>query len=283
MDNDDALVGKLFSRRDALLLAGQAGLGFAVGGPLSQLASFSGQQTRPKLNIVASPSLEEGPFFVEQKLNRSDLTAGTTRPSVVAATPLVLEFVLLKLSGDSAKPLENAQVDLWCCDAIGVYSDVDHPMNHEKTAGQPWLRGYQLSNKDGVVKFKTIIPGWYPGRAPHIHLKVRSFSEAHKVTADFTSQIFFPEATARTAYKASAYKERGEPNTPNSRDGIFSQREPDGTRLGSLMTVDIKKALGKETYQGRVTIGLSDKNFGLQPAGRRRGRMGEVPLDWSTF
>ncbi len=280
MEQDDAIIGTLYSRRDALLLAGQAGLGLAVGGPMSKMLGGFGQQTKPRINIVASPQLEEGPFFVEEKLNRFDLTQGSTRPSVLRAVPLEIEITLLKLSKDSAAPLANAQIDLWCCDAIGVYSDVNHPMNHENTAGNPFLRGYQITNAEGHVKLKTIIPGWYPGRAPHIHLKVRTFSEAHKLTADFTSQFFFSDSIVKSIYSAGPYKDRPTPDTPNPRDHVFNQRESDGTRAGSLMTLDAKKILGQDAFRANFTIGLTDQNFTAQ----RRGRGGdEMLVEWENF
>src|SRR5262245_36902956 len=84
--------------------------------------------------------------------------------------------------------LPNAQLDIWHCDSVGAYSGVeDHRRN---TVGKMFLRGYQRSAADGVVQFTTIYPGWYAGRAVHIHFKIRVLTAA-RLTDEFTSQLYF--------------------------------------------------------------------------------------------
>ncbi len=266
MEHDDAPVGELYSRRDAMVVASRAGLALVASSGLAQLVSAIGAtQKQTRLSIVASPQLEEGPFFVDGKFNRSDLIKGSKRDAVRLATPLELQFVVQKLSGDSAKPLKNAQLDIWSCDASGEYAN---------QADEDFMRAYQITDGEGVVNFTTIIPGWYPGRTPHIHLKVRSFSESHNVTAEFTSQVFFPEDLTKVVYAQDAYKSRPGPDTPHARDGIFNQKQADGSRAGVQMTLDMKRVLGQPRYRAKFVIGLSDSNFGKRSGGT---------LDWNCF
>ncbi|MBI1334465.1 MAG: twin-arginine translocation pathway signal protein [Armatimonadetes bacterium] len=266
MQNDDAPVGTIYTRREALTIAAKAGLGLTAG----SLFSFAGasapfQQTQPKVNLIASPELTEGPFFVDEKLDRANLLSGTSRPSVVKATPLELELLIYKLVNDKHEPLPLAQIDVWHCDAKGVYSDENHPMNHENTARQTWLRGYQLTDTHGTAKFRTIIPGWYEGRTPHIHFKIRTFSKKMQATAEFTSQFFFDEALLKKVYAKDPYRDKGMPDTHNSTDNIYADRQIDGSLAGSHMLLDLQPSKSGG-YATKFTVVLTDKNF---HAGRR--------------
>ena len=105
-------------------------------------------------------------------------------------------------------------VDIWHTDAQGVYSDVrDRQFD---TTGQNFLRGHQITGKNGVAKFTTIYPGWYPGRAVHIHFKIRT--DKH----EFTSQLFFDENLTDKVFSQEQYAKTGS-RTRNERDGIFRQ------------------------------------------------------------
>lgn len=256
MDHDDAPIGTIYSRRDALALAAKAGLGLTAGGLFTFAAA---QETKPKVNLVASPALTEGPFFVDEKLNRSNLLSGTTREAVIKGIPLEIELAILKLAGDKSTPFAGCQIDIWHCDAKGVYSDENHPMNHEDTKDQTWLRGYQVTDAKGIAKFQTIIPGWYPGRTAHIHFKVRTFSEKHQVTADFTSQLFFHEADLKKIYSKAPYSGQDVPAELNKQDGIYSERQVDGSVAGQHLTLDLSAA--KQGHKAKFTIVLTDKNF----------------------
>src|SRR5258706_14922 len=90
-------------------------------------------------------------------------------------------------AGATTAPAEGATVEIWHCDAAGQYSDVSDPGFNTK--GQNWLRGAQVTDANGKATFTTIYPGWYRGRAVHIHFKVHP--DATKV---FTSQLFFDDA-----------------------------------------------------------------------------------------
>ena len=267
LHNDDAPVGTIYSRREALALAAKAGIGLTAGG----IFTFaSAQDTKPKVNLIASPALTEGPFFVDEKLNRSNLLLGTTREAVLKGVPLTLELSILKLTGEKYAPFTNCQIDIWHCDAKGVYSDENNPMNHEDTAKQQWLRGYQMTDAKGIAKFQTIVPGWYPGRTAHIHFKVRTFSEKHQVTADFTSQLFFHETDLKRIFGKAPYSTQDVPAGLNMRDGIYAERQVDGTVAGSHLTLDLAKTTTGHTTKFAVV--LTDKNFG-----------GPGPGGWDQF
>jgi protocatechuate 3,4-dioxygenase beta subunit len=114
-------------------------------------------------------------------------------------------------------PLVGALVDMWHCDALGVYSDV----SAQSSRGQRFLRGYQVSDANGEVQFTTIYPGWYQGRAVHIHFKVRT-NPASSSGLEFTSQLFFDESLTDLVHAQSPYASKGRRDTLNARDGIYS-------------------------------------------------------------
>lgn len=224
-------------------------------------------RAQQEVRLVASPALTEGPFFVDEMLNRSDLIGDTTRPSVKNGVPLLLAVRLYKLADGKFAPLKGAMVDVWHCDAQGVYSDEDHPMNHENTAGQKWLRGHQVSDATGLVQFKTIVPGWYPGRTGHIHFKVRQTLDG--TTKEFTSQLFFDDAVMEGIYANSPYMLRGARDARNATDGIFRERQADGSVAGDQLLLDLKKAA--KGYRAGFAVALTDDNL---RTGRRRGFRG---------
>jgi protocatechuate 3,4-dioxygenase beta subunit len=108
---------------------------------------------------VLTPELTVGPYFVDEKLNRSDLTTNTTDTNVLNATPLTLTMTIMEYASSGCSALVGAQVDVWHADAAGIYSDE----SVENTTGQTFLRGYQITDSNGAVTFKTVVPGWYSG------------------------------------------------------------------------------------------------------------------------
>ena len=100
------------------------------------------------------PELTEGPYFVDEQLDRSDIREDPTDGAVVEGVPLELALRVSQINSTGCAPLAGAQVDVWHCDALGVYSDVSDPGFN--TAGQQFLRGYQITDQDGVVRFDDL-------------------------------------------------------------------------------------------------------------------------------
>jgi protocatechuate 3,4-dioxygenase beta subunit len=167
---------------------------------------------------IVSPELTEGPYFVDEQLDRSDIREDPSDGSVVEGVPLELVLRVSQINSAGCTPLADAQVDVWHCDALGVYSGVSDPGFN--TAGRQFLRGYQLTDADGVARFITIYPGWYQGRAVHIHFKVRSSAGADQ-SYEFTSQFFFDDELSDSVFTQEPYASKGERTTFNSNDGIF--------------------------------------------------------------
>jgi protocatechuate 3,4-dioxygenase beta subunit len=160
---------------------------------------------------VVKPELTEGPFFVDEKLQRSDIRSDPASGAPKAGVPLALAFRVGTLRGGSCAALAGATVDVWHCDAGGVYSDEAT----NGTTGQKFLRGYQVTNADGAASFATIFPGWYQGRAVHIHFKIRTKG------SEFTSQLFFDDAVAVEIHSQPPYAARGPSPMKNASDSIY--------------------------------------------------------------
>ncbi len=183
---------------------------------LALLGSFVAlPAARARGACAATPAQTEGPYFVDTRLERSDIRVdpadGSRRPGV----PLALA---LRIVDGGCIPLAGALVDLWHCDADGAYSDVTDP--HFSTRGRRFLRGYQTTGADGVARFTTIYPGWYPGRAVHIHFKVRA-TDASGRPLEFTSQLYFDDALSDRVYARAPYARRGPGRLRNEDDGIY--------------------------------------------------------------
>lgn len=214
--------------------------------------------------------MTEGPFFVDEKLNRSDLTADTQRPAVIQAAPLALTIAVYKLEADTYTPMPDVQVDVWHCDALGFYSDEDHPMNHEDTSGQTWLRGFQRSDADGLVHFQTIVPGWYRGRTPHIHFKVRLTPAEGEAQKEFTSQLFFNHDELAPIYGQGVYAPHGQPDQTNATDNVYGGRLADGSPVGDQMLLELVKQDHTPGYMTQLPILLTDEGLS-RPRGQRPG------------
>jgi len=177
-------------------------------------------------DCILMPELTEGPYYLDLDLVRRDITEG--RPGVP------FDLAVSVVDADSCEPIEGAAVDVWHCDAEGVYSGVQGDSG-------TFLRGVQMTGADGVASFRTIFPGWYTGRAVHVHLKV-----ALGTTDVHTGQLFFDEATLAATYESEPYASRGGPDTSNKADGIYGQS-------GGTTVVAVTPG---ETYRGSVTLGV---------------------------
>lgn len=228
--DDDRTIGTIHSRRTALMGAATAGLSLFG-------ARAASRRAAPRVDLVATPELTEGPFFVDTRLNRADLVGETDRRWVTEGLPLRLRLTVYELDGEVGTPLPDAMVDVWHADAAGVYSgEPSSQIQREDTRGQSWLRGFQMSDRDGRAEFRTIYPGWYIGRTIHIHFKVRILDEQQRATYDFTSQLFFAEEQNDAVLARPPYDARGQRRVRNERDGIYMARQADGTVAGRHLT-----------------------------------------------
>ena len=193
---------------------------------------------------VLTASLTEGPYFVDEMLNRSDIRTDPVTGAVSTGIPLSLNFNVSRVAGSACTPLTGAYLDVWHCDGAGVYSDVSG-------SSRKFLRGYQITDGNGVAAFTTIYPGWYSGRAVHIHFKLRLFAGSTK-TYEFTSQFFFDDTLTDSVYTQSPYNTRGSRNTRNSNDGIYN----------SLSTTDkvgltLQTSKTSDGYAGIINLGVN--------------------------
>lgn len=218
MDRDDVQVGQLLTRREALALIGVSGAAILTGCTAAQGGDPKSAVHLP--GCVVRPEQMEGPYFVDEKLNRSDIRSDPANGAVKAGVPLLLAINVSRIAGGACSPIAGAQVDLWHCDGLGVYSDVTDPQF--STVGQKFLRGYQVTDAAGTAQFTTIYPGWYPGRAVHIHFKIRTDPGAARGQA-FTSQLYFDEAVTDAVHARAPYASKGPRTTKNSDDSIFSR------------------------------------------------------------
>ena len=193
---------------------------------------------------VLTAALTEGPYFVDEKLNRSDIRTDPTTGVVSAGIPLSLTFNVSRVANSACTPLTGAYLDVWHCDAAGVYSDVSG-------STRQFLRGYQITDVNGVAAFSTIYPGWYSGRAVHIHFKLRLFAGA-TTTYEFTSQFFFDDTLTDSVYTQSPYSSRPGRDTRNANDGIYN----------SLSTTDkagltLQTSKTSDGYAGVINLGVN--------------------------
>jgi protocatechuate 3,4-dioxygenase beta subunit len=236
------------SRRETFRLAGAAGAMALVGRNLA--GEPCAAQDVSALSCVVTPALTEGPYFVDEKLYRSDIRYEPT--DAKEGVLLLLKMTVQHVQGDSCTPLPGATVDIWHCDALGSYSD-EAALS---TGGKKFLRGYQVTDENGAVQFATIYPGWYQGRAVHIHFKVRVYAGTTK-SYEFTSQFFFDDTVTDTVYTQAPYNTRGSRDTRNSTDGIYQQAVSDGTgrKSGDLLLLPVTQA--DQGYVGTLNIGVT--------------------------
>ena len=223
MDLDDLPTGRVLTRREALALLGSTGSLLLLGGSTrdSRLATRDWRLvTGDRDPCVVRPAMTEGPYYVDEKLDRSDIRSDPADGTVKEGALLALAFNVSSIVKGTCAPLQDAIVDVWHCDADGVYSDAVDPSFN--TVGKKFLRGYQVTDKNGVAKFTTIYPGWYPSRAVHIHFKIRSPVSA-KSAYEFTSQLYFDEGLTDRVYAKAPYADRGKRSVSNITDRIYNR------------------------------------------------------------
>ena len=223
-------------RREAMLAIGAVGAALAFGcggetptGPSTTITTSTTGTTSAACAVT--PSETVGPYPSRIDLFRSDIREGRS------GTNLNLTITVVDSSNDCS-PVTNANVEIWQCDAAGNYSQ------YGTQTAETYLRGIQTTNANGEVTFRTVYPGWYQGRATHIHVEVVRNGMSVKVT-----QIAFPEDVNAAVYSTGVYASRGSNPTSNTRDGIFSDS------LASEMASVTGDPSGGYSASFRVVIG----------------------------
>jgi len=222
-----------FDRRKVLRLIGAGAIGALVtscGGSAS--SSSSSGSTTGSSSCAVTLEGEEGPYFVDDSasgFNRSNILSNLDESNTQSGIPLTLTLIVQD-NKNSCAVMSSVQIDIWHCNADGVYSDE----GVESTVGETWLRGYQVTDSTGTVKFITIFPGWYQGRATHIHLRVRSSYDNSSTGETNTTQLCFPQDTINTVNTSIApYSSHGTNSTTNANDHVYTP-ETAGTTLLTL-------------------------------------------------
>jgi protocatechuate 3,4-dioxygenase beta subunit len=216
------------NRRQAL-----AGMGSISLGALIAACSDDDEATPARTSESASEfdggarctqtaELTEGPFYFDVDRIRSDIREDREG--------MELRLGVRVRSAPDCKPVQNAVVDIWHCDAEGSYSE----------PGETYLRGAQVTNADGVVEFVTVYPGWYPGRTVHIHAKVH----LDKRTV-LTTQLYFDDTVSAHVFVEDPYAGESNRDAYNDSDGLY--------RKDLELTLSRKR----DAYRGLITLDVA--------------------------
>jgi protocatechuate 3,4-dioxygenase beta subunit len=239
------------ARRRLLTLAGAAPLVLTAASACAEPVAGPTPEKVCKL----TPQATQGPYWFDPRLDRADVAEGKPGVPVTVAVTVV---------DGGCRPIPSARVDLWHCDAAGLYSGYEGQGDDHRTGtkGQTFLRGAQLTDAAGRVAFRSIWPGWYEGRTPHMHLKV--FLDARTV---LTCQLFVPDALSEWLYdNVPAYRRPRRRDTFNRQDGVALQG-------GEAMVAAVKEL--KDGYDLALTLGVDPaadwKDQGFGPNGPMSG------------
>ncbi len=171
-------------------------------------------------DCVLQPAQTEGPFWFDVEQVRSDISEDRQ------GWPL--DVRLRVVDAATCQPIADAVVDLWHCDANGWYSGYpgQGDANDVDTTGQTFLRGLQVTDKEGRVQFTSVYPGWYPGRAVHMHVKVHLDNNTL-----ITTQTYFPDAVSDAVHAKAPYATRGPRDTRNPDDGWADEAKSEGLMM----------------------------------------------------
>jgi protocatechuate 3,4-dioxygenase beta subunit len=220
------------SRRESLLkLGGLLAGASAVGGwkVAEEAGAGPAAVASGAVSCVLLPEATEGPFYLDDHKIRRDIRAG--KPGL----PLTLRLTVLDVS--TCRPIKGAAVDIWHCDAGGVYSGTT-----AQTEDARFLRGIQRTGAKGLAVFRTVYPGWYPGRTVHVHVSV--FLGGNVV---HTGQLYFPDTLTDAVYKRAPYSRRPARSTRNAADSIYRN----GGRRSTL-----KLTRSGAGYVGSIAMGI---------------------------
>jgi protocatechuate 3,4-dioxygenase beta subunit len=215
-------------------------------------------------SCVLTPEQTTGPYYVSLLDIRSDITSGTADGGKSEGIPLQLQITIV--DAKTCAPIQNAAVDIWHCDARGYYSqfeennpDVPFGPGASTTPTGPdtFLRGVQLTDTAGLAAFTSVYPGFYAGRAIHIHVEVhvQGSASASKYSGGHVAhvgQIFFDESVSDDVMKEPAYAGRAITRTLQKTDHIFAQGG--GTGLVTLTPLTPGSAAGG--YRASIVLGI---------------------------
>jgi protocatechuate 3,4-dioxygenase beta subunit len=219
------------TRRGSLAKLGGFVVAAAGGGSLLAGPAEGGNKAieTGAVQCVLTPELTEGPYYIAGEKLRRDIRDG--RPGTL------LTLRLTVLNAATCRPVKGAAVDIWHADAAGVYSGFG-----AGSASRTFMRGIQRTDKNGLAVFTTVYPGWYQGRAVHIHVKVHV-----RGNVVHTGQLFFSDAMTEKVYEAAPYASRGNPDVTNANDSIF-------VNGGRRSLVAVKKS--GAGYVGSIAMGV---------------------------
>lgn len=208
-------------------------------------------------DCVLTPGQEEGPFYIDLAQVRQDIVEN--RPGV----PLALALTVV--DSDTCEPIRDAAVDIWHCDALGVYSGEPS----EGSEGETYLRGIQLTNGNGLAEFATIYPGQYPGRTTHIHVKVHIGGRQDDGTysggyVSHTGQLFTSDRRDAKVFALAPYNRNTAEITPRNTDGVFRDQ---GGSSSVLALARVGSSLARDGLTARVTLGVDPSAAPNRPLG----------------
>ena len=244
----------------------------------------------PACTLVAEQ--EEGPYYVPAAKLRRVLTEDKS------GVPLRLRVRVV--NARTCAPLPQAAFDIWHCDAEGVYSGftamgsgfgpgrAGRPLpdgfrrrggrgpGQRKIDATRFLRGVQITDKAGMVEFETLYPGWYQGRAIHIHLKVHLAGTAQETYEGghvcHTGQIFLPEELTERIAKMPPYVGNSKVHrTTQAEDHVFQQQH--GAGLIASIERPLKSGKDSDGFMASITMAVDPEatparvGFGGGPTG----------------
>jgi protocatechuate 3,4-dioxygenase beta subunit len=203
------------------------------------------------IELEGTPQQIEGPYFVDGMPNRSDLRSSDGTEGI----PLYLNLNVYDVDNEGAcVPFSRAKVDIWEANPQGIYSGVAE----DGTEGKDFLRGYQITDDNGTVQFTTVYPGWYEGRAIHIHVKVRS-AEALQNPFEWTSQFYLNNSINEQVHMQPPYSDHGPVAMLNEEDGIYAGPSTDGliqANAGKYLMLNLRED-PNGGYIGTFNIGVN--------------------------
>jgi protocatechuate 3,4-dioxygenase beta subunit len=240
--------------------------------PFSDQLSSQQMASSTNKTCILTPSLieeegtsqqTEGPYFVAGMPNRSDIRSDSFDGSIQQGIPLHLVIHVYKINDKgnnstpaadaavSCMPFNRAQVDIWHANSQGLYSGI----SQIGTEGKTYLRGYQTTDNNGTAKFDTIYPGWYQGRAIHIHVMVRAFDGGSNETFHWTSQMYLNNSINEKVHTQIPYSKHGLPPMTNEQDGLYTGSSTDKlvqSNAGQHLMLNLTK--DKQGYAGTFNI-----------------------------